>query len=415
MSELNTPYTQDHRGRPIPVQRQGKGFFPNAAASSILRLVPVQASSAPVQEPTLDTERENDTPPWLRPFLSLRAQLTISFGIVLGFAMVLFFLLFTQHLTLMNTVLATIVILAVVLAIAFTFISMLLRPLLQVTDAAQAIALGDFKQRERLPVRLPPQDEIDRLAGSIDEMVTRLENAEELRHSSEQSFRRFFTDASHQLRTPLTSLRGFTEVLMRVGRDDPETMQRVLKRMKAEAERMTLLINDLLMLARLDDTRLFKTQYMDLNELANERVAQIKMQAQDERTISLVVSTEKELGVQGDRERLKQLLFILLDNALKYGQPAPDGIITLQLDRQNGHAIIRVINNGEGITAEDLPHIFEAFYRGKHRTSTSTQTIMGAGLGLTIAQRIVHLHKGTITASYSEQEGTIFTVTLPSA
>ena len=414
MPEQNAHYARERKEMLTPVQQQGRGTFSSSyASSSLLRLVPVDASSVDVQEPPIDIVQENETPPWLRPFLSLRAQLTISFGIVLGFTMVLFFILVNQHLSMMNTVLATIAILLVVLVIAFGFISMLLRPLMQVTDAAQAIALGDFKQRERLPVRLPPQDEIDRLAGSIDEMVTRLENAEELRLSSEQSFRRFFTDASHQLRTPLTSLRGFTEVLMRVGRDDPETMQRVLKRMKGEAERMTLLINDLLMLARLDDTRLFKTQYTDLTELANERIAQMKQRAPDDRVVSLVVSTQKELGVQGDRERLKQLLFILLDNAMKYGQPAPDGVITLQLDRQNGHAIIRVINNGEAIAPQDLPHLFEAFYRGKYRTTT--QTVMGAGLGLTIAERIVRLHKGQITASSSEKDGTVFTVTLPSA
>lgn len=413
MPEQNAQHAGGNMELQTLVQRQGQGGVPHFGASSFLQLVPVDASPVSIQEPLLNGQREDETPPWLRPFLSLRAQLTISFGIVLGFTMVLFFIIINQRLSMIYTVLATIGILVVVLAIAFVFISMLLRPLMQVTDAAQAIALGDFKQRERLPMRLPPQDEIDRLAGSIDEMVTRLETAEELRLSSEQSFRRFFTDASHQLRTPLTSLRGFTEVLMRVGHDEPETMQRVLKRMKSEAERMTLLINDLLMLARLDDTRLFKTQYTDLVELANERIGQIKLKATDDRVISLVLSTEKELGVQGDRERLKQLLFILLDNALKYGQSAPDGSITLQLDRQNGHAIVRVINNGEGIAAEDISHIFEAFYRGKYRTTT--QTVMGAGLGLTIAERIVHLHKGLITVASSEAEGTVFTVTLPCA
>jgi len=200
---------------------------------------------------------------------------------------------------------------------------------------------------------------------------------------------------------------------MRGGKDDPETMQRVLKRMKSEAERMTLLINDLLTVARLDDTRLFKTQYIDLIELVTERIAYAKSQAKDDRGISLVTHMQKELGVQGDKERLKQLFFILLDNTLKYGYPAPDGHITLQLDKQNGHAVIRVIDHGEGIAPEDMDHIFEAFYRGKYRRST--QNIMGAGLGLTIAQRIVQMHKGSITVTSKPDEETIFTVTLPCA
>lgn len=419
MPELNAKNIQgSHEGRVSAMTRDARiedSSQRTITRTSLLRLVPVPTEmSTVVQTPSLlEDKRNSDIPPLLRPFLSLRVQLLVSYCIILAFTVTLLFVVFNEHLNTMGTALETLAVVFVAILFSFGLISMLLRPLQQVTDAAQAIALGDLKQRERLPLRLPPQDEIDRLGGSLNEMVTRLERAEALQSSSEQSFRRFFTDASHQLRTPLTSLRGFTEVLIRGGKDDPETMQRVLKRMKSEAERMTLLINDLLMLARLDDTRLFKTQYIDLIELARERIEQSKMQAGDDRIISLVVATDKDLGIQADRERLKQLLFILLDNALKYGLPAPDGIVTLQLDRQNGHAVIRVIDNGEGIATEDKEHLFEAFYRGKYRSST--QAVMGAGLGLTIAERIVRLYRGTITVSSSPEEGTIFTVTLPSA
>jgi two-component system OmpR family sensor kinase len=310
-------------------------------------------------------------------------------------------------------ILAALILTLLGLFLMFGFTTFLLRPLWQVTDAAQAIASGDFKQRKRLPLRLPPQDEIDRLAGSLDEMVTRLERADELQDAAEQRFQRFFGDASHQLRTPLTSLRGFTEILLRGAKDDPETAQHILTRMKSEADRMTYLINNFLTLARLDERAPLKTHYVDLIALSKERIEQIKTLTSDGPMISLEVKTNESLGVQADEERLKQLLFILLDNAVKYARPAPDGKITLQLDRQHDYAIIEVIDNGEGIAEEDLVHIFDSFYRGRYRKSSNGTT--GAGLGLAIAQAIVRVHHGSISVQSELNKGTVFKVELPSA
>jgi two-component system OmpR family sensor kinase len=303
-----------------------------------------------------------------------------------------------------------IVIIALGIVLAFLLTTILLRPLWYVTDAAQAIAQGDLKQHERLPLRLPPQDEFDRLAESLHMMMTQLEHAEEMQDISTQRLQRFFSDASHQLRTPLTSLRGFTEVLMRGAKDDPETMQRVLKLMKNEGERMTYLINDLLTLSRLDDNRAIKMQYVDLVQLAKERIDYVKMRTRDERNITLCVATQGNLGVQGNEEYLKQLLFILLDNAVKYGQPAPEDRIVVELKWQNEHVIMRVIDNGEGIKREDLDHIFDSFYRGKHQQD---EPIIGTGLGLTIANAIVHAHKGTISVQSEPGINTVFTIDLP--
>lgn len=393
------------------------------ASSQDIQIAKLRLDSPPQDVPTRSQADEKQKPiasnggpssPWLRAFLSLRTQLMIGYGILFILSVLLLLMLFMQHLATPLLGLVALAIIVFGLIIAFGITTFLLRPLQQTIDAAQAIALGDLKQRKRLPLRLPPQDEIDRLAGSLDEMATRLEHAEEAQYRSEQSFRRFFSDASHQLRTPLTSLRGFTEILLRgVNKDDPEAMQRVLQRMRSEAERMTRLINDLLTLARLDDTRALKIQYTDLVELGQERIEQAKLLANDSRTITLVVNTEGGLAVQADRERLKHLLFLLLDNALKYGRPAPDGIITLELERRNEEAIIRVIDNGEGIVEEELKHIFDAFYRGSHRHAVISNT--GSGLGLAIASSIVRVHNGSITATSKPEEGTTFTVVLPSA
>jgi len=373
-----------------------------------------QASALQSEQTNLHLGRNgyNNTPPWLRPFFSLRAQLLFAFCVLL-----LLVVLTSSLLTYMHTERFYIVVVAAatVLAgslLAYVFTTWLLRPLWRVIDASQAIAVGDLAQRERLVLHKPPQDDIDRLAGSLNEMVTRLEKAEELQKASEQRFKRFFSDASHQLRTPLTSIRGFTEILMRGAIDDPKTRQHVLERMKSESERMTNLINDLLTLARLDDGYPLKLQYTDLIELATDAISQARKRVNDERKIVFELKTEKRLGALVDSERIKQLLFILLDNALKHGRPAPDGLVTLRLDREGDQAVIRVVDNGEGIDKEDLKHIFDSFYRGRH-PQLSDRAKIGTGLGLAVANTIVEAHHGKISVVSEPNKGSEFEVMLP--
>ena len=381
----------------------------------------VELSSKKIPTTPLFVEQRvsgNNAPPWLRPFFSLRTQLTTAYCFILCAVVIAFYMLYDPRAPHLYAVSLVVIIIVVGTLFAFLLNTLLLRPLWRVTDASQAIALGDLKQRERLPLRLPPQDEIDRLAGSMNEMVTRLERAEEMQLQSEQRFRRFFSDASHQLRTPLTSLRGFTEVLMRGAKDDPEMSTRVLKLMKSEAERMTFLINDLLTMARLDDSRLTKREYIDLLAVAAEEIKKTRLRSKDSRPIALSILTEQRLGIKGDPERIQQLFFVLLDNAIKYGRPAPDGSITIQLDREGNDSIVRVIDNGEGIASNDLVHIFDAFYRGQHKRSTSSSEtpsppVIGTGLGLTIAVAVVRAHHGTISVYSEPGKGTTFTVKLP--
>ncbi len=372
-----------------------------------------EPATQPLIEPDSKHQKQN-APSWLRPFFSLRIQLTLAYSLILILMIALAYLFFNQASSSFSMMVIIVGLVALGTALAFVLTSLLLRPLWQVTDAAQAIAIGDLEQKGRLPLRLPPQDEIDRLAGSINEMVIRLERAEKMQIDSQERFHQFFSDASHQLRTPLTSIRGFTELLMRGAKDDPENSQRILKRMKNESERMTLLINDLLTLARLDDTHPLKLQYIDPLELAVESIEQTRARANDERRIQLVIGTQERLGLQADKDRIKQLLFVLLDNALKYGRPAPEGEITLKLDKQNGYIALFVIDNGEGIAAEDLEHIFETFYRGRRRLSANNTTIIGTGLGLTIASAIARAHNGSIEVR-TEPGRTEFKVLLPCA
>lgn len=360
----------------------------------------------------------NRFPGRLRAFNNLRWRLTFVFIGILSLCLILVNILITVDATsvtptaLLNAVRFVSVALFILGAIASALMTrVILHPLETIKDTSYAIAFGDLEQRSRLPRKM--DDEVGALAVNIDKMVDQIEHARKEQQTSEQRARRFISDASHELRTPLTSLRGFTEVLMRGAKDDPATMRRVLKLMRNEAERMTRLVNDMLMLARLDDGKQLKTQKVDLVDLAVECVEQARLLVTDQRKITLQIATDERLQMDADPDRLKQVIHILLDNAIKYGRPAPDGWVILKLDREDDQLLIQVIDNGKGIPPEDLPHIFERFYRGQYAPLTSEGTpVPGAGLGLAIARAIVHTHHGTIMVHSESDKGTVFTVAL---
>ena len=359
-----------------------------------------------------------------RAFSSLHWQLTIVYTLLFSILVVLFSLWITytvNHATLASLLVSlqvgTVVLIVGAAIILFFLTNFLLRPLRRMSDTAQAITLGDLQQRTRLAPLMEGNDEISKLATSLNAITEQIEQAARTEHNAEQRFRRLFSDASHQLRTPLTSLRGFTEILLRGAKDDPETSQRILKSMKNEAERMTRLVNDLLMLTRLDDSTEMETELIDLVDVAIEGVEHAKLLATDGREVTIYFATQERLGVRANGDRLKQVIHILCDNAIKYGRPAPDGWIRLRLDQQNGHAVVQVIDNGKGVHPDDLPKIFDRFYRGEHMSlyDPSATAPQGAGLGLSIAQAIVYAHHGQITVVSSPDVETIFTVQLPCA
>lgn len=371
----------------------------------------------------------------LRFFSGLRWRLAFVYGAlfaIFGIVLVVLISYFVQHEALRNLLIVvsivTIIMIVLGTSVIFFLTGIMLRPLRRMTDTVRAIAHGDLKQRVRL-AGPRSNDEIGTLAMSFNEMIDQMEHALEAREASERRAQRFVSDASHELRTPITSLRGFTEVLMRGAKDDPETAQRVLKLMKNEAERMTRLVNDLLTLARLDEGGPLNMTDVDLVDVAIEGVRHAKMLAttrpDDGRKVLLDLATQERLKVRADLERLKQMLLLLLDNAVKYGQAGPEGWIIIRLDRQDAYATLEVINNGWGIAPEDLPHIFDRFYRGQHvaparsdgtlSPSAGGPPIAGTGLGLSIAIAIAHAHAGDLTARSEPDKETVFTVTLPCA
>src|SRR5579859_2332075 len=314
-------------------------------------------------------------------------------------------------------------------------ISRALSPLTRMTRAARLIARGDLSQRVRLP---HSGDEIGQLADSFDEMASRIQSAFTVQQASEERMRQFIADASHELRTPLTSIRGFVDVLLRGAKDDPATAEEVLIATRLEAERMSRLVNDMLTLARLDIGRPMEVQPVDIIGMVGEAVDQGRILA-GEREISMHTDGAGRLMLMADPDRIKQVLLILLDNALKYGRQAPDGWVRVEVGRDATAAIITVTDNGEGIAAQDLPHIFDRFYRAQRAararqvTESAQRTAVtplpavsvaggtpprsarteGSGLGLPIAQGIVRAHGGTLTVRSQPGLGTQFTITLP--
>ncbi|HET9110931.1 MAG TPA: HAMP domain-containing sensor histidine kinase [Ktedonobacterales bacterium] len=305
-----------------------------------------------------------------------------------------------------------------------------LRPLSRVTQAARRVAAGDLSQRVRLS---HTDDEMGQLGATFDDMVARIEAAFSARRRSEERMRQFIADASHELRTPLTSIRGYTDVLLRGAKDDPETTERVLLATRREAERMSRLVNDLLTLARLDTGRPLESQPLDLMALAGECVDQARILA-GQREVMMRTDGRGRLMVMGDPDRLKQVLLVLLDNALKYGRQTPDGWARLSMGRREGQAIITIEDNGPGIASEDLPRIFERFYRVERaarvrrmtgaqpaapasgvapQQSSSAPMAEGSGLGLAIAQAIAQAHGGSLTVQSAPGSGTAFTLILP--
>jgi len=329
--------------------------------------------------------------------------------------------------------------LGVGIVIGGPLISRALGPLTRMTRTARNIAAGDLSQRVRLP---HASDEIGQLAGAFDEMIERIERAFAAQQASEERMRQFVADASHELRTPLTAIRGYTDVLLRGAKDDPATTEEVLTATRREAERMSRLVNDLLTLARLDEGRPLSRQPVDLVALAGEAVDQARILA-GEREVSIRSDGRGRLMLNTDADRLKQVLLVLLDNALKYGRPAPEGWVRVTVERTPQSAVVRVADNGQGIPPEDLPHIFDRFYRGEraarkrqltaalrarsgaHPSPAATipsvpdrdvpraATAGGSGLGLAIAQAIIKAHGGTIDVQSQPGVGTAFSLTIP--
>jgi signal transduction histidine kinase len=270
-----------------------------------------------------------------------------------------------------------------------------LEPVADVTETARAISLsGDFAARVEGGQR---GDEVGELAIAFNEMLEALER-------NHQALQRFLGNASHQLRTPLTTIRANLDLAQRPGLPADER-QAILADARDEAERMGRLINDLLSLARAESGARLELAAVELDVVLVESV---RRERQGASHVRMSVDSVEPAVVEGDRDRLRELFGILLDNAARY-TPA-GGRVAAALEVRDGRAIVRVIDTGIGLDETDRERLFERLYRGSRAREMRPS---GTGLGLAIARWIVDSHAGTIELADREGGGTVATVELP--
>lgn len=305
----------------------------------------------------------------------------------------------------LQQVLVILGLLAVILAtiLGYTLARAALRPIEHMTRIAARIGEGRDLDK-RVPYQ-GPMDEIGLLAATFNAMLARLQKTYSRLEEAYRAQRRFVADASHELRTPLTTIRGNVDLLRRMGVTDVSTQAEALADIAGEAERMSRMINDLLTLARADAGQEVKREPLQIAGLLQEVARQAPLLGQAAFTAT---GLEALVGrqVMGNRDYLKQLFFILLDNAFKY-TPA-GGRVDLVISVEAGNLVVRVRDTGSGIDPGDLEHIFDRFYR-----ADATRSDGGTGLGLAIARWIVEQHQGEIKVASRVGEGSTFTVILP--
>ena len=277
-----------------------------------------------------------------------------------------------------------------------------LRPLEEVTEAADQIAQGDLSKRVDVP---NTGNEVGRLGTAFNTMVASIESAFGEQQRSEQKLRRFVADASHELRTPLTSIRGYAELERVGGADTPDKRATVMRNIEREATRMSGLVEDLLLLAKLDEEPPLRLARTDLARLADDAVNDFHA-VEPERPVQTFLTRPVE--VIADEARIRQVLANLLANARAH---TPAGTpVEVSLERQTDTAVLRVIDHGPGIPPDKADQVFERFAR---LDPSRARTSGGSGLGLAIVKALVEAHHGTVTVLPTPGGGATFVVTLP--
>jgi len=298
-------------------------------------------------------------------------------------------------------------------ALGYAAVRSSLRPLVEVERTAHAIADGDLSRR--VP-ESDPRTEVGSLAQSLNRMLGQIEQSfraqqasEAQARQSEERMRRFVADASHELRTPLTSIRGFAELYRQGAVGDGAELDRVMKRVEDEAVRMGLLVEDLLLLARLDQQRPLLQEPVDLLQIARDAVHDVTV-ISPEHPVSVDVSGEHPPVVLGDDARLRQVLGNLLTNAVTHTPPGTP--VRVGVGTTADAAFVEVADEGPGLSPEQSARVFERFYRVEASRSRAQG---GSGLGLSIVAALVAAHGGRVEVDSSPGRGATFRVLLPLA
>jgi two-component system, OmpR family, sensor kinase len=309
----------------------------------------------------------------------------------------------TLHRLLLTEGVVAAAVLGLLAGLALWVVRLGLRPLDHIAEVAGAIAAGDLSQRV---APAESRTEIGRLGLALNAMLAQIEDAFGQRRASEERLRRFVADASHELRTPLTAIRGYSELFRRGAAERPEDLARAMRRIEDEATRMGVLVDDLLLLARLDQGRPLELRPVDLVPLAADAIGDL--QAVDA-TRPVRFDHPTTLIVAGDEARLRQVVGNLVGNATQH---TPVGTpVHVSLLQHEDRAILQVADEGPGIPPEAREQIFERFYRADPARARTTG---GSGLGLSIVAAIAAAHGGSARAGdRAGGPGACFTVELP--
>ena len=307
-----------------------------------------------------------------------------------------------------------------------------MRPLSQIEKTASAIAAGDLSQRvpDPEPDNPRPATEVGSLARSLNTMLAQIETAftaqaaseaaareaEQNARYSEERMRRFVADASHELRTPLTTIRGFAELYRQGAVTTPQQTAEVVQRIENEASRMGLLVEDLLLLARLDRERPLKLTPVELRVLAAEAVEAARVVAPDRQITLVTAPGSGHLVVRGDDARLRQVIGNLVTNALTHtpaGTPVIVRLASEPVEGDTGMAVLEVHDRGPGLSVEQQERVFERFYRADPARTRRSDGTVSTGLGLAIVAALVAAHEGVVEVDSQPGVGATFRVRLP--
>jgi two-component system OmpR family sensor kinase len=305
-------------------------------------------------------------------------------------------------------VLVGLVVLGLMLLFGWLIIRRDLRPLEQMTGTAERIAAGDLGQRVGVP---DDGSEVGRLGQAFDKMLDQIQSAFVSQQAalaeserSEGRLRQFVADASHELRTPLTALRGYAELYRSGGLEERAELEQAMARIGSESRRMATLVEDLLLLARLDQGRPLRREPVSMSDLVNDAVTDLGA-VEPERPIS--ASLQPGVSVLGDEDRLRQVIGNLLANVRVHTPPNTPVDVSLSSD---GVCALTVADHGPGVASDHVERIFDRFYRADAGRSRDRG---GSGLGLSIAASVAAAHGGSISYSATPGGGATFTVTLP--
>ena len=301
-------------------------------------------------------------------------------------------------------ILISFIVLISIAIVARSLIKLTLKPLNKIEETAAAIAEGDLSAR--LP-QVNSKTEVGRLTGSLNTMLSRIEESFAVRTESEKKLRRFVADASHELRTPLTAIRGFAELHRQGAVVGEEKTKELVSRIEKESIRMSSLVEDLLLLARLDQSRELTFDPVDINHLVKEAVA--SAQAAGPGYEITVSSTNDEVFVLGDSMRIHQAIANLLANARTH---TPVGTkIAVNISQGDLETKISISDNGPGLSEEDQKRVFERFFRADpSRVRVGGE---GSGLGLAIVDAVMKAHGGRVEVNSKIGAGATFTIVFP--